>query len=364
MLYCKKFLLKFTSLIYYCCYLIWFFLARLRSSYKAKIPVISVGNISYGGTGKTPFVSWLVGFLQTQGFKPVVFTRGYKSQGKKMRLLIQAEKQPNKILPMVGFYGDEPVMLSLHHPKVPIVIFPKRKKSLMQYSHLGNIGILDDGMQHLAVARDIDICLVNSLVGFGNKKLLPQGILREPLSALKRNDLILLTGCNLEKDSQYNANKIRQIQQDLPQGKNFFSLELKAKYLIDSKNLQKIPLKKLENKEVVVFCAIANPQGFVLLLKSILGTKGKIVKTFYFPDHFSYSKTSLEKVFCYQKKISKKYSKISANSLFLTTEKDWVKLFSYRKEMPKFFVVKTEIKVPATLQIEFKKRLKNLNRKI
>ena len=335
-----KLLLKPLSFLYYCCYQIWFFFTRLKVSYKAKIPVISVGNISYGGTGKTPFVSWLVGFLQTQGFKPVVFTRGYKSHGKTIRILTQAEKKLEKI----AFYGDEPAMLSLHYPKVPIVIFPKRKKSLMQYSHLGNIGILDDGMQHLSVARDIDIGLVNSIVGFGNKKLLPYGILREPLSALKRNDMILLTGCNLEKNKQ----QIQKIKQDLPQKKSCFSLELKVKSLIDSKNLQKIPLQKLATKKVILFCAIASPKSFALLLKPLLGAKGKIVETFYFPDHFSYSTTSLKKVFSGKK---------SANSLFLTTEKDWVKLFSYRKALPKFFIVKTELKVPATLQIELKKRL-------
>ena len=281
-----------------------------------------------------------MGFLQTQGFKPVVFTRGYKSEGKKIRVLTQAEKQLEKI----AFYGDEPTMLSLHHPKVPIVIFPKRKKSLMQYSHLGDIGILDDGMQHLSVARDIDIGLVNSLVGFGNKKLLPYGILREPLSALKRNDMILLTGCNLEKNNQ----NLQKISQDLPQEKKFYPLELKAKFLIDSKTLHSVPLKKMAGKEIIIFCAIASPKSFALLLKPLLRAKGKIVETFYFPDHFSYSTTSLEKVFSGKK---------SANSLFLTTEKDWVKLFSYRKELPKFFVVKTKLKVPATLQTELKKRL-------
>ena len=348
MLYCKNFLLKFISFLYYCCYLGWFFFTRIRGSYKAKIPVISVGNITCGGTGKTPFVSWLVGFLQIQGFKPIVFTRGYKSHGKTIRVLTQAEKKLEKI----AFYGDEPAMLSLHHPKVPIVIFPQRKKSLMQYSHLGDIGILDDGMQHLAVARDIDIGLVNSLVGFGNKKLLPYGILREPLSALKRNDMILLTGCNLEKNKQHLQKiNLQKISQDLTQEKKIYSLELKAKTLTDSKTLQEVPLRKMVGKKIIIFCAIANPKSFALLLRSIVGTKAKIAETFYFPDHFFYSKTSLDKVF---------YSKKSADNLFLTTEKDWVKIFAYRKELPKFFVVKTELKVPTALQTELKKRLQKL----
>ena len=337
----KIFLLKLLSLIYYCSYHIWFFLQQQKNSYKASLPVISVGNITSGGTGKTPFVSWLISFLQELGYSPIVFTRGYKSKTKKMRLLTQIENK----LEQIRYYGDEPALLSLKHPETPIAIYAKRACSLAKYANLGNIAILDDGMQHLKVQRDLDLSLVDSTVGFGNKKLQPVGMLREPLTALQRNDIILLTKTNLQKDKKF----VNNIVQTLPKNKKYFKLGLKLASLLESKGLQKIPLTNLQNKECIIFCGIANPKSFEMLLTAYLGKNGKIIKNFYFPDHFNYNKINLAKIFS-----SKKNSK----RIYLTTEKDWVKLIAIRKQLPLFYVVKTELIIPLLLKKELENRLK------
>lgn len=317
-------------LTYFLLYLIFRFFCKLKKPYVAKIPVISVGNITVGGTGKTPFVSWLIDFLKNEGFSPIIITRGYKSKGKGIRVLIDIQKQKQSI----SFYGDEAAMLSKQHSDIPIVISPNRVASLKQCSHLGDIAILDDGMQQLKIKKDLDIGMIDALVGFGNKKLLPTGILREPLSELQRNDFFVISRYNLQKNQKI----IADLLEILPAQKPYYYLELIANSLVSSKNGKVYGLEKLKNKKIVLFSGIANPKGFWDLIAQ--EKKSKIIKSYDFPDHFHYKLENLQKIFA---------DHLDSDIIFLTTEKDEMKLLSLQKKLPEFFVVHTKLNVPLAL---------------
>ena len=331
------------QIIYLVLYKAFCFYHYLKKPYFANIPIISVGNITTGGTGKTPLVSWLVSFLQKQGFSPIILTRGYKSKGNGIRQLKNIEKKKEDI----NIYGDEAAMLSFFHPQVPIIIFANRVLSLKKFSHLGNIAILDDGMQQLGIKKNLDIGVIDALNGFGNKKLIPSGILREPLSALKRNDLFFLSRCNLQK----NKDIIKKIVNNLPK-KTSYKLDLQADYLLCSKTQKKKELKILKNKKIVLFSAIGNPKSFYYLVQEKLEKKEKIVKEFYFRDHFNYKKKDILKIFS---------EKFTDATTYITTMKDWVKILKWKEELPQFFIMNTKLKVPIGVVNDLKKRIQKFN---
>ena len=334
--------------VYFVLYLFFRIFCKFHKPYKAQLPIISVGNILVGGTGKTPFVSWLIGFLKQEGFSPIVLTRGYRSVGKGIRVLTNIQDKKTE----VNVYGDEAAMLSMLHRTTPIIVSANRIASLKKYSFLGDIAILDDGMQQLKIKKDLDIGLVDALVGFGNKKLIPQGRLREPMRELQRNDFFLLSRCNLQKNKQ----QLTSITTELPKDKTYYKLNLHANSLVSSKNLQNYSIQKLRNQNVVLFSGISNPQGFKFLVKFFLGPKGRILQTYNFCDHFQYTKKDLERIFAME---------YLTKALFLTTEKDLVKLFYFQDILPEFFILQTKLELPVGLIRHLRKFLKqHKNKKI
>ncbi len=151
-------------------------------------PVIIVGNISVGGTGKTPFVIWLVKQLQLAGYKPGVISRGYGGQSEQYPVAVNANSAP-------AIVGDEPIIIA-KQAACPVVVSPKRVEAanflLAHYDC--DIIISDDGLQHYALARDIEIVIVDSQRQFGNQYCLPAGPLREPISRLLTVDFIVSNG--------------------------------------------------------------------------------------------------------------------------------------------------------------------------
>ena len=331
------------QIVYLILYKFFCFYHYLKKPYFAKIPVISVGNITTGGTGKTPLVSWLIDFLQKQGFSPIVLTRGYKSKGSGVRLLQNIAEKKEKI----SIYGDESAMLSFFHPQIPIIVSANRILGLKKFSHLGNIAILDDGMQQLGIKKNLDIGLIDALLIFGNNKLIPSGVLREPLSALKRNDLFFLSRCNLQKNKAI----IKNIINILP-AKASYTLDLQADYLLCSKTQKKKNLNNLKNKQIVLFSAIGNPKSFCYLVQEKLGKGEKIVKEFYFRDHFDYKKKNILKIF---------NEKFNVSTIYITTMKDWVKILKWKNELPQFFVLRTKLKVSSVAVNDLKKRIQKLS---
>lgn len=154
------------------------------------LPVIVVGNISVGGTGKSPVVSWLIGELQALGFQPGIVARGYGSRGPAHPRRLPDDATPEE-------YGDEPVMLA-RRTGVPVAVGADRSATVACLAETGglDIAVSDDGLQHYRMARAFEIAVIDGIRGLGNGALLPAGPLREPPARLLDVDLVLVNGGN------------------------------------------------------------------------------------------------------------------------------------------------------------------------
>src|SRR5690554_391175 len=148
------------------------------------VPVVVVGNITAGGTGKSPLTTWLAAHFEKQGWRPVILSRGYGGKGSGEKpLLVRADTDP-------ALAGDEPVMLAAQ-TGCPVLVHPQRLESarLVLAENLGNLLLCDDGLQHYALARDVEIAVFDGARGVGNGALIPAGPLREPVGRIDEVDL-------------------------------------------------------------------------------------------------------------------------------------------------------------------------------
>jgi tetraacyldisaccharide 4'-kinase len=287
------------------------------SRHTLNVPVISVGNLVLGGSGKTPIVKHLAIHLQQQGWRPAIISRGYKGQAKAPVNLV-ADGQA--VLMDAKQAGDEPFMLASQLPGIPVLTGKKRiDPARMAVAELGvDIIILDDGFQHLSLYRDLDIVLFDATALAGNSRIFPGGELREPVSALRRGDIFLLTG-------QSPLNKQRSLKfKEL--------LEYRwphAPVFVANHNCWQ--LKDLQGKTILLdandryygFSGIANPNRF---LDSLTTLHLHLTGFYTYPDHASYSQSGIEK-------LQKKARGTGATKL-VTTPKDSVKLQDLHWTMP------------------------------
>lgn len=219
-------------------------------------PVVSVGNLSVGGTGKTPFVAFLAELFMKRGWKPGILTRGYgRRQGPS---LIAIEPGPARA-PDPGEVGDEPALLARKLPEVPIVVGADRYRAgiLAEEKYNVDVHILDDGFQHFALARDVDIVLLDSTQACSNRELLPSGKLREPVEALERAQLVVMTRTELA-DPQPTEECVRQVN---PKAR-IYRCTTKLKDLL---NLSRGTLEQFDPPQsgaIHAFCGIGNPSAF------------------------------------------------------------------------------------------------------
>ena len=158
-----------------------------REAWRAPVPVIVVGNLTLGGTGKSPLVAWLVRHLAAEGWRPGILSRGYGGKHAAYPLLVDDRTPATQC-------GDEPRMLG-DQTGVPVVVDPDRPRGARRLLEEGcDILVSDDGLQHLALARDLELVVVDGARGFGNGRCLPAGPLREPLSRLEGVDAVVVNG--------------------------------------------------------------------------------------------------------------------------------------------------------------------------
>lgn len=161
--------------------------AGRKPVWQAPVPVIVVGNLTLGGTGKSPLVAWLAGWLSEQGYRPGILSRGYGGRSDAYPLRVLADTP-------AGQCGDEPLMLA-RQTAVPVVVDPVRPRGARRLLQEGcDILIADDGLQHLALGRDLELVVVDGERGFGNGRCLPAGPLREPLARLASCDALIVNG--------------------------------------------------------------------------------------------------------------------------------------------------------------------------
>jgi len=276
------FILRLLSGLYFCGYWLRKSLYRigLLGPVRVRIPVISVGNLNWGGTGKTPFVIYLASHLEKSVRRVVVLTRGYKRKSKEQIVLDQKDLKGMDWQKC----GDEPYLIYQSLSNTAVVINAKRSKAARwaEENLKPDIFILDDGFQHWKLHRDLDIVLIDSQNPFGNGKLQPLGILREPLKALSRANLVILSKVS-DKDI---STELHQKVSPYYQGKI-----LQTKYRLSSiRELeagQELVLSDLKRKELLAFCGIGNPDSFYSLLEQ---SELRVGKKLSFPDHYSYDR--------------------------------------------------------------------------
>ncbi|WP_375057992.1 tetraacyldisaccharide 4'-kinase [Zobellella sp. DQSA1] len=173
----------------------WLFRRGFKARYRAPVPVVVVGNLTVGGNGKTPLVIWLVEWLRARGYRPGVISRGYGGKAGRYPLLLDATTSAAEA-------GDEPVLIH-RRTGCPVVVGPRRGEAAARLVELGvNIIISDDGLQHYALARDIELVVVDGKRRFGNGHLLPMGPLREGLWRLGQASAVINNGGPVQ-DGEY-----------------------------------------------------------------------------------------------------------------------------------------------------------------
>ena len=277
-----------------------------------KLPckVISVGNLTVGGTGKTPLVIYLADLLRKKGFHPAVLSRGYKG---KTKAPINIVSDGNRIFMKPEDCGDEPFLIAKSLNGVPVLTGPKRvltgRVAMEQFD--ADLLILDDAFQHRQLARDVDIVLLNAGRPFGNGFLLPAGPLREPASNLKRADVIVRTGADKE---------IAAVSSSKPEYRALHQ----AVAIVNGATGRNYPLENLLGRRVCAFAGIASPEAF----RQTLSEAGALVVAFLsFPDHHAYSREDIREI---QRRATEE--KVD---MILTTEKDGVKLSRFHMFLEK-----------------------------
>ncbi len=271
-----------------------------------KIPtkVISIGNITAGGTGKTPAVIFLTKILSERGVRCAVLSRGYGRKTAGTQLVTDG----NRPIEDWRNFGDEPTLIARSLPGIPIVVDSKRHRGgmFLVENFKPEVIILDDGFQHRSIERDLDIVLINSKDKKSDHKLLPFGLLREPLSSLRRADILIFTKTNLMQPKEFLNKSVASAK------KPYFSSTLEAEAPA-SFNGETLLVKK--GTRVVALSAIADTNGFITTLKQ-LGVE--IVDHFNFVDHYAYRQLDLERV----------AEQVKSHNVkaVITTEKDMIKL--------------------------------------
>jgi tetraacyldisaccharide 4'-kinase len=298
-------------------------------------PIISVGNITVGGTGKTPLVMALSRGLMERGIPTAILSRGYR--GKKGSGPLVSDGQ--KILLSPEEAGDEPFLMAQALKGIPIFVGKDRfKNGQMALERFPIRGfLLDDGFQHLPLYRDLNIVLIDSHIGFGDGHLLPRGILREPLSSLKRADVFLLTKAEDPEACQPLKSTLRKIH---PSSLIFHSHYEPLGMVYPDGRID--PLHLLKGKRVLALSGIANPTYFSSLLRRC---QAEVVEEMIFPDHHLYTAKDLTSIL----------EKVKDADSIVTTEKDMVKLNSLSFDPLPLLALRIEMKIRE--EEEFYKRV-------
>jgi tetraacyldisaccharide 4'-kinase len=282
-------------LIYYLINFIWDIYWRLKRPVKVSAKVISIGNLSVGGSGKTSLVAAIARKMQSDGLKLAVVARGYgRPEGGPISFRGSDNIDWHKT-------GDEPAMLAKMIPGLKIYVDSSKTEAAKRAAAEGNeYIIIDDGFQHRKLYRDIDILCISSNKPFGNGLLLPSGILREPKRAIKRADIMVAFGDRpIDKSRLYN--------------KPVFRATRKISSIKNSKGV----VASIAEKKLVAFCGLGNPDSF----RVNLGETGcKIAEFIEYRDHYVYNEKDISKV-------TDKIKNLGADGV-VTTLKDYVKIES------------------------------------
>lgn len=310
--------------------------------------VISIGNITLGGTGKTPFVEYIARYLKEEGHSVAVLTRGYgrKSGGRRL-LNVGGAQAPNEPSPRPGGpayeeFGDEPLMLARAVPGVPVIVDKDRSAGGLwaEREYSSNVLILDDGYQHLKLARNLNILLLDATDPFGGFEMVPFGRLREPLYGLKRADAVIVT----RADRPFDQGQLHAVIR--------YSCGEKIPILYFSSSI--MSLRHIATGEVyesnqflgwnaAALCGIGNPRAFS---DDLVQIGMNVVEESFFPDHHAFTQDDLDRV--------TERARGAGADCIVTTEKDAIRLEGIKPGEVPIYAARLE------LQSDDEVRLKSL----
>ena len=252
---------------------------------RVPVPVISVGNLTFGGTGKTPTTIALVRDLVRRGRHPGVLTRGYGREDRTPQVLVGPSPRARPEL-----VGDEPLEMASRLPGVPIVVDSDRARGAREAMSCGaDVLVLDDGFQHLQLARDLDLVLLDAGDPFGGGRLPPRGRLREPVTALARADAVLVT--KLASGDREVLDEIRSRIDGIRTGLPVLGASLEVVQVRTPEG--SLDAGQLRACRVVLVAGVARPEGFVDVVRR---TGAHVVATRWFPDHHVYDRDDLRRI--------------------------------------------------------------------
>jgi tetraacyldisaccharide 4'-kinase len=282
-------------------------------TYKVNAAVISIGNITVGGTGKTPLVVWVCKFLEQKNIQCAILTRGYKTH---------QHKRASSI--------DEPAIFIESCPQASVIVNPDRVAGAAEA--INKFGakalIMDDGFQHRRLHRDIDIVTIDATCPLGYGRMLPAGLLREPVAALKRVDAVVITRCDQVSEAELSKleEKIRQVNSEV-----IIARSIHKPICAKSINGKEIGIEQLKGKKIFAFCGIGNPQAFLDTIKNI---GAEVVGFKIYDDHHHYSSDDATNIY--------KLANNLKAELILTTQKDRTKIpvsEFIKKDIPMAYLV-------------------------
>ncbi len=291
---------------------------------KLPCPVIAVGNLTVGGTGKTPTVILLANMLREKGYRPAVLSRGYGGHTGSPVNIVSDE---NHILMEWRKAGDEPLLIAHAVPGVPVLTGAKRcltgRAAVEQYN--ANILILDDAFQHRQLFRDLDIVLINAALPFGNGRLLPGGPLREPKPSLRRAHLIIRTGAE--------GDPIESLE-ETASGMPCFRGIHRPQGIIEGRTGCLLSAGLLQRQKVCAFAGIGRPEIF---RRSLTALGAEVVSFKTFPDHYPYISSDLD--------ILRRLAAESGADRIITTEKDGIRLTDFPEFLTEISLLRVTMEI-------------------
>jgi tetraacyldisaccharide 4'-kinase len=295
--------------------------------HRLNCPVISVGNFAMGGTGKTPMVAWLARLFSEEGYRVGIVSRGYGGvESRRVTIVSDGEN----ILADQTISGDEPLMLSRQLSGIPVLCSTKRVKAgkaAMEKFHC-NVLVLDDGFQHRYLARDLDVVMLDSQDPYGSNRVFPRGRLRERAAALARAQVLVLSRFDGSAGAEKNRETLcRQWPDKIIATATYRPTRIFA--VADQR--ERLP-NSLRNSRLAAFAGIARPDAF---FQSVHNLGGRLVYTAALPDHHPLTPELLAS-------LVRQASRFKPE-IWLTTEKDWVRLPEFLPQEMELWVLAVEI---------------------
>jgi tetraacyldisaccharide 4'-kinase len=283
------------------------------------VPVLSVGNLSVGGTGKTPVTEYLLREAERHGLKVIVISRNYKASSHGIHRVDVLRKDG------AHYYGDEPFWLAKKHPQFSVYVGPVKVWTAVQATRDNEVDlvIVDDGFQHRGLHRDFDCVLLDATASAASEQLLPAGRFREDFSALKRAELVIITKANWAT-----AERVASLRAKIPSGVEIIEMDFHLK----------VPAALPAHSAVLVFCGIARPDVFRRTLEDLSKVESEemkpnfeIKKFLSFADHYSYTLKDVQNIL--------RTADEAGCEKILTTEKDLVKIQAFKTQVERFLPV-------------------------